>query len=106
MQIFDENAHGHEVEVHIDEIFEITLSENPTTGFRWSFEANGEPFCTLLDDHFEPTTPNLPGQGGRHYWRFKAVQVGSGNITFVSRRSWQQTGTLARRFTLRVHIVV
>ena len=105
MQIFDENAHRREVEIHIGEVFEITLPENPTTGFRWSFEANGKPFCSVLDDHFEPTTQNLPGQGRHHHWHFKAAQVGSGNVTLVSRRSWQQTGMSARRFTLRVHVV-
>lgn len=105
MQNFDENAHGREIEIHIGEVFEITLPENPTTGFRWSFEARGEPFCSLLDDHFEPAPQNLPGRGGCHYWHFKAVQVGSGNITLAYRRSWEQTGMSARRFTLHVHVV-
>jgi inhibitor of cysteine peptidase len=105
MQIFDENAHEREVQIHVGEVFEITLPENPTTGFRWHFEASGESFCSLLDDHFEASPQNLPGQGGRHYWHFKAVQVGSGDITLVYRRSWEQTGTPARKFTLRVHMV-
>lgn len=105
MQIFDENAHEREVRLHIGEVFEITLPENPTTGFRWSFEVSGEPFCSLLDDHFDASPQNLPGQGGYHYWHFKAVQVGSGNITLAYRRSWERTETSARRFTLHVHIV-
>src|SRR5215467_3153969 len=88
MQKFDEHAHGHKIYIHIGEVFEIRLPENPTTGFRWRFEANGEPCCSVLDDHFEPTTQNLPGQGGYHQWYFKAVQVGLGSITLVSERSW------------------
>jgi inhibitor of cysteine peptidase len=105
MQKFDESAHEHEVQIHIGEVFEIALPENPTTGFRWNVEASGEPFCSLLDDHFESAPQNLPGQRGCHYWHFKAVQVGSGNITLVYRRSWERTVTPARRFTLRVHTV-
>ena len=105
MQKFNESAHEHEVQIHVGEVFEIALPENPTTGFRWNVEASGEPFCSLLDDHFEPAPQNLPGQGGYHYWHFKAVQVGSENIALVYRRSWEQTVTPARRFTLRVHTV-
>jgi inhibitor of cysteine peptidase len=105
MQIFDENAHEREVGIHIGEVFEIALPENPTTGFRWSFEVSGEPFCSLLDDYFEPASQNLLGQGGYHYWHFKAVQAGLGNIALTYRRSWERTGTPARRFTLHVHMV-
>src|SRR5450631_4023974 len=68
------------------ESFEISLRENPTTGFRWKFTATGEPVSTMTGEDFRPGT----GVGGRgiHCWRFRTLQAGESEIRMVLQRAW------------------
>ena len=50
----DESSSGRTVSLQIGQTVEIGLSETPSTGFRWSLIAEGEPACTLISDSFEP----------------------------------------------------
>lgn len=103
MLYLDESYNEREIELGVGEEFEISLPENPTTGFRWSLASGGEPVCVLQSDFFEPAD-GTPGRGGSHHWRFQTVQVGLGNIDLVYQRSFEQGVAPARRFTLDVRI--
>jgi inhibitor of cysteine peptidase len=87
MQQLNETSNGQEIHLHTGHKFEISLRENPTTGFRWSMVSNGEPACKALDDVYEPPDVHTHGQEGTHYWRFEAAQVGLGKIELAYRRS-------------------
>jgi len=104
MQQLNESANGQEIHLHTHQRFEISLRENPTTGFRWSLISNGEPACKALDDTYEPPDIHAHGQEGMHYWRFEAAQTGHGKIELVYLRSWEHAGNAARRFTLDVRV--
>jgi predicted secreted protein len=99
----DESDNGHEIELPVGEQFELRLTENPTTGFRWRLASSGEPACILQSNFFE-TPDRTPGRGGVHYWRFQTARVGLGTIELVYRRLFEQEETPARRFSLRVHV--
>ncbi|SRR6266516_5108472 len=99
---FDESDNERDIELPVGGAFEICLSENPTTGFRWNFASNGEPTCMLLSNSFE-TAADPPGRAGSHSWHFQARQVGHGNIELVYRRSWERDKMPARRFALHVY---
>jgi inhibitor of cysteine peptidase len=105
MQQLNESSNGQEIQLQTGQKFEIGLRENPTTGFRWSMVSNGEPACKSLDDVYEPPNVHTHGQEGTHYWWFEAAQADHGKIELVYRRSWEQAGNAARRFTLDVRIV-
>ena len=65
MIVVDQSYSGQTLDLPFGQVMELRLAENPTTGYRWTFLANGEPACVVLSDHFErPTGP--PGQGGEH----------------------------------------
>jgi inhibitor of cysteine peptidase len=99
----DEGRNGHEVELFTDQILEIRLPENPTTGFRWSLVSSGGPACTLVRDYFE-ALGNTPGREGSHHWRFKAAQSGEASIKLIYQRSWEQNGVPTRTFALHVRV--
>jgi inhibitor of cysteine peptidase len=103
---FHESSQGPRTElaavVALGEPFEISLPENPTTGFRWQMAAAGEPACILVEDHFTPG--RAPGGQGIHCWRFQAAQTGEANIRMLLQRQWVPTAEAARSFALRVRV--
>lgn len=106
MQQHNHTSSGQTIHLQTGQKFEISLPENPTTGFRWSLVSSGEPACEALDDLYEPPDPEAQahGQEGNHYWRFEAARTGHGKIELAYRRSWEQAGNAARRFTLDVNV--
>ena len=84
------------------ETFEISLPENPSTGFRWKITADGEPVAKMTGEDFHPSAA-VGGQGTR-CWRFRAVQPGEVEIGMVLQRSWEAPAEQARSFTLRVEV--
>ncbi len=101
----DEAANGRTLAVELNRTFEVCLRENPTTGYRWSFAADGAPFVVLIDDSFQ-SDGDRPGAGGIHRWRFRAAEPGSAKIVLSYRRPWEQGVSLERSFALSVRIKV
>jgi inhibitor of cysteine peptidase len=101
MEQLDEGADGREIELAAGEEFELTLDENPTTGFRWRLAADGSPVVALAGDEFRAPGEARPGQGGRHAWQFRAERAGESRIELSYARA---AGDAARTFTLRVRV--
>jgi inhibitor of cysteine peptidase len=99
----DRSYNGRQVTLAVGEVVEISLAENPTTGFRWDLKVKPEPACTLLKSTFEPAT-GPPGKGGTHRWQFQAVRSGSGEIVLVYRRPWEQNTPPGQTFRLSVRV--
>ncbi len=94
---------GREIEVHPGDEFEINLPETRTAGYRWKAERVAEPACELLSDQSESATGSVGGSGS-HYFHFRAVSAGSGEIKLYYGRSWEQEKGPAKTFALRVHV--
>jgi inhibitor of cysteine peptidase len=97
---FTASGTGESAEIPKGESFEISLQENPSTGFRWKLTAAGEPVSTLSGDDFRP---GIAVGGQRiHRWRFRTVQAGEGEIRMVLQRSWEAPAKPTQTFALRV----
>ncbi|PYS79634.1 MAG: hypothetical protein DMF66_02050 [Acidobacteria bacterium] len=101
MEQLDESVDGREIELTAGQEFELTLRENPSTGFRWRVTADGSPACALVRDGFRAPNEGRPGQGGSHIWQFRAAQAGQGRIEMSYTRT---AGEAARTFTLSVRV--
>ncbi len=100
--VVDQSYSGQTLDLLFGQVMELRLAENPTTGYRWTFLANGEPVCVVLNDHFErPTGP--PGQGGEHTWQIKGAVVGECDIAMQYSRSFQQDA-VGNSFALHVRV--
>ncbi len=100
---FQEDAHGHEANFRVGEVFEILLPETRTTGFKWLMEKGGEPVCTLVSESAEaPAGP--PGKAGTHLWQFRSVQAGAATILLHHRRPWESGTAPGRVFQLQVQV--
>jgi inhibitor of cysteine peptidase len=97
---FTASQAGESAKLPKGESFEISLPENPATGFRWKVTATGKPVCAMTGDEFRPSA-GVGGQGIRS-WRFRTIQDGTIEIRMVLRRSWQAPAEPAKSFTLRV----
>ncbi len=102
MIVVDQNHSGQTIDLPVGQVIELRLAENPTTGYRWAFVADGAPACVVVSDSFErPAGP--PGQGGEHTWQIKGAVIGECQIAMQYARSFQPDAA-ARSFALHVRV--
>jgi len=100
---YDEQANGTEITAHVNEDFEVALSEVRTAGYRWTILENGEPTLKLTAEENLSNTAGVGG-AGQHQWRFHAGSPGETEIKMQYARSWQKTSEPARTFVLKVRV--
>ena len=83
---------GGQVEVKSGQEFTITLTGNPSTGYMWEIQdLDTTLFEQVGDAQFVSDNPGLVGSGGSITLTFKALQTGTGVLTLVNHRSWEDT---------------
>jgi inhibitor of cysteine peptidase len=100
----DENQNGRRFNFALSDEFEITLAENPTTGFRWELEDSPEPVCAIILSVFDPHT-SPAGHGGVHRWRLRAVQNGLATCKLAYKRPWEQKSVPERSFEIHLSVM-
>lgn len=93
---------GSKVTGGVDDVVELHLEENPTTGFRWSFEEVGTGLEMFHDEFHLAGTPLVPGAGGVHEWRFRVTEPGSHALGLRLAQEWEDESTATRRFAVDI----
>jgi len=83
----------------------ISLDENPTTGFRWAFDALDAAILELIDAEFEGREPIVPGRGGERHFLLRVLQAGSTDLQLKEWREWEGDESVIRRFSLALVVV-
>jgi len=99
----DKSYNEREVILAVGDVVEISLAENPSTGFRWELKDKPKPACSLVKSWFE-SAAGPPGKGGTRRWQFQAVHSGTGEISLEYRRPWEQGTPPGRTFHLTVQV--
>lgn len=99
----DQSFDNRSVTIPVGETIELSLPENPTTGYRWSIIGNGAPICELKNDDFSPADQK-PGAGGTRGLGFAVRKAGEVTITLRNQRKWGGADT-GNDFTLNVRAV-
>lgn len=81
MITLDEKSNGSAVDIKVGETFEVSLPENPTTGYRWQ-QKSGPAFVSTRFIPDPIAKPESIGAGGTRIWIFSASSVGSSQIDF------------------------
>ena len=89
-------CHG-AVEKNPQEVFyrnqtlEITLPENPTTGYLWYLEVLPKEILVLVQEDYESSSSDesLVGGGGFHHFYFTGTKEGDTTVTFQHYRLWE-----------------
>ncbi len=79
-------------EVRIEkDVVSITLNENATTGFTWSYVCEPEDMMAFDGEEYiqAETDEKLVGAGCLHMFVFKAQKAGEVSLTFNYARSWE-----------------
>jgi inhibitor of cysteine peptidase len=97
----DQTFNERELALAKADIFELSLAENPTTGYRWEFKSNGEPVCKLVSTGFDASSGGV-GRGGTRLWRFQVVESGVAKIELAYRRAFEPDKPPAKAFNLTV----
>lgn len=91
------------IEVSENEVFQIKIAGNPTTGYEWNIiksnlisnqfkivslddKITGKYYTNYSDDK---DRKGIVGVGGYYYFTFKALSNGIANIKFEYKRSWE-----------------
>lgn len=92
---------GRHVAARVNEVIELRLAENATTGYRWEPDHYDGGLLQWLE-----TTALYPegavGAGGEAVFRFKVVAAGSGVLALKYWRHWEGTGSIVQRYAVTV----
>lgn len=103
----DENNNGQQYEITEGQYFNLTLPENPSTGYQWAFTETYDPnILTQIDHAFQApkSQPPLAGQGGWIFWRFQALHAGTTTLNLGYARSWESTPPV-QTYTVKIIVV-
>jgi predicted secreted protein len=104
VKIYTEHDDGISIFLALKDTFEVRLSENPTTGFRWHLLEWDHSILELSRDEFFPPNPSQQGSAGRHAWEFKVQKIGQVDLELAYRRKWGAAKAM-KRFALHVSVV-
>lgn len=100
----NETNRDQELQVPVGSILYLNLASNPTTGHTWTIVGGADGVIRSTGSAYLPdnNTDSLPaaGQGGRHFWRFQALQEGSTDLEMAYARPWESVQP--QRFNLRI----
>lgn len=71
--------------------FTITLEENSSTGYAWTYEIKDQTLVHFISDENIPPEVVIPGAGGQHNFTFNINKDGVTTIQFDLKRSWETT---------------
>jgi inhibitor of cysteine peptidase len=90
----DERANNTTLHLRPEQMVELVLEENPTTGYSWTLTLP-EGLNVETDEYRSmdrgSTSSPLVGAGGDHVWRFRAVRPGTYLVQGSYARSWEIT---------------
>lgn len=94
------------LEMDVNHTLELTLEENPSTGFGWSLEKPLKLFKveeTYLSDQKTSNESTIVGKGGHKVFKLTAVEPGEELIHIQHARAWEN-GAAIDEWTCRVRI--
>ena len=97
----DEHSNEETVTIKKFDELELSLAENPTTGYRWEVKSSGEPVCQLKNTFFDSPSERI-GQGGRRRWLFQVVELGRATIELAYQRSFEREKRPVKTFKITI----
>ena len=97
-----ETDNGTTLPAQVGDVVHLRLSENPTTGYRWTVLTGAQSVLSLRNDDFQQSVPGGTGSGGERNLRFEAVNPGTVKLELELRREWEPSSAARKRFGLTV----
>ena len=94
------------LEMDVNHTLELTLNENPSTGFGWSLEKPTKLFTveeTYLSDKNTASESTIVGKGGSKVFKFTAIKPGEELIAVKHARPWEN-GVSIEEWKCRIRV--
>jgi inhibitor of cysteine peptidase len=108
-KVITHKENGREFEITVGETFQVSLPENPTTGYRWRVCKSGAPFIVLQKEEYVEPEEDLArprmGRGGTKFLTFKAAKLGETELALRLSRSWEDESKFVDFFSVKLKIV-
>ena len=85
---------GETIALHKGDEILLSLPENPTTGYRWTFAADG---MDIVGDDYAADPRSSVGGGGARTLRLVAARAGDAVVRATLQRSWEDPGKAVDR---------
>ncbi|MGA7937919.1 MAG: protease inhibitor I42 family protein [Kovacikia sp.] len=95
---------GKTLQVPAGEIVLITLSENPTTGYRWALEPMEQPVLELQASDYVTASGAGIGGGGQRVFKFRTKASGTVNLQLKEWRDWEGEQSTLNRFSVTIKV--
>jgi inhibitor of cysteine peptidase len=95
MTTLTEQDSGRTVEVNVGRVVEVRLTENPTTGYRWTVEA-----ASGVDCRFDAV--GGIGAVGMRVFQFRSNCAGLYELRLKNWREWEGESSVLRRFEAKI----
>jgi inhibitor of cysteine peptidase len=102
VQQVSEEDNGKEFPLRVGGALELILPENPTAGFRWSFQSKAERVLKVASDRFIPG--RRLGETGYHHWVIEGAAAGRGELGLIYRRPWASDERPAKTFAIIIPV--
>ncbi|MNW55336.1 Chagasin family peptidase inhibitor I42 [compost metagenome] len=96
----------HVKEVAAGEAFKITLEENTSTGYSWSYTSDSDAIRLIAENSEAPaqTDPPMMGVSSQKTWTFKADKKGTYTLKFSYTRPWEKDVPAAETATYTIKV--
>lgn len=95
---------GKVVEAVVGDVILVRLTENPTTGYRWSLESVEGSLLAIEDDTFVLDSGPQTGSGGTRRFQFCATAAGTTPIHLKHWREWAGEDSVTERYAVQVRV--
>jgi len=102
-----EKNNGDSFNLEINDVINIRLISNPTTGYRWVLsEKIDDSIISLIDSEFIQSKKDkeLVGTGGYEIFSFKAISKGKTSIILNYERPWEEEVEPLETFEITVSV--
>jgi inhibitor of cysteine peptidase len=97
------NDDGRAINMQVGETVTIRLSENATSGYRWTLNRFDENLFELLDVRLDYKSKAV-GMSGYASFTLKGIQAGEGSVVLKNWRQWEGDKSVTRYFRLKIGI--
>lgn len=100
----EQSDHGKTLKAHPNDVVEIRLDENLTTGYGWETAEIDSSVLEPLDSSYTEHPGSLLGRGGVRTFRFKAGSPGSAQLRLRLRRPWEPVDAAIEHFEITIEV--
>jgi predicted secreted protein len=103
LRTFTELDNTKEFRLHVGEEFQVSLQENPTTGYIWILsEASSSNIELIQREFLSSQDAVIVGSGGIRVLKFKAQKPGRANLYLELKRPWEKEGKYINTYLLNL----